>query len=863
MVDYVKLQAGTVLSTNTSWTPTGVPTTADNCTWALASPLTNSSRGGTLTGNFGCNVLTFNGATVSSTATPVNHTGTLTLVGGITCTNTNNVYWGATGTTGAIAVGATTQTWTLYSTSFSPVQIFSTSANALTGTADSKITIVGLDTSVVSRNALYVTNACANFLGTIEVKDYAYLQPAGASAVLTGANFILGTNGNIGPYSGATRTLGAAGKTLTIEGDGRLGETNLILSLAPNVILAGAGTRTLTFTGATLVSGSVSTSTANAGVIVAGPSKYVQLWFQSTTSGMSGPCTVTGGSFVLPSTNRFVPTTLAVSANARFVYTSGSADYSFPVTPTGLGVVQIRGNFAGTGVTFPASGTGSVELFDGALSAMSIAASGLQTAKIVTHHLPGGLELVANASNTTPAISSIITYVGAGQTRATSITIDSEVNTQAAVLTAGTYSLVSSGAGPIVLSGPVQRTNSTAGGSPTASARMNLTLGGSNTGNNTLSGDISEVGTNSAILGLTKVDAGRWVLSGNNTHTGLHTISAGTLSAQSATALGSATSTGGVVISGTGILELAGGITLDKSVTDFTLSSSSPLRSVGGSNTLQTKQISLSVTATIYVDGTDKLTIAPQGAGVISGTGGIAKTGTGELELTAKANTFTGDISILTGTTGKLTVGSVADAGSPAAWGAGTGLIDMQGTLKYVGETGSSNRQVRISSGVRTLDASGTGPLTLSNVTQSTAAKTITLRGTNTDANTISSGIANGSALNATTIAKEDAGKWVLSGALSYTGTTSVNGGTLRVETSNSNTTSGTVTIGASGTVELVTNTLASTGAGNGEVLGNGNVVCNGIIKTQGSTAQKGQARYGGNLTLGAGSSLYIGAVAA
>jgi hypothetical protein len=71
------------------------------------------------------------------------------------------------------------------------------------------------------------------------------------------------------------------------------------------------------------------------------------------------------------------------------------------------------------------------------------------------------------------------------------------------------------------------------------------------------------------------------------------------------------------------------------------------------------------------------------------------------------------------------------------------------------------------------------------------------------------------------------------------------------------------VTIGASGTVELVTNTLASSGAGNGEVLGTGNVTVNGgTIKTRGGTTQKGQVRYGGNLTFGAGSSLYIGAAA-
>jgi len=852
MADYTKLQAGTDLSATASWTPTppATPTTADNLTWLKAS-----SRGGTLTGNVGCNVLTFNGAILVATPTAVNHTGTLTLAGGITCTNTNDVYWGATGSTGSIAVGATTQTWTLYSTSFSPVQIFSTSANALTGTAASKITLVGLDTSVVSRNALYVTTACANFLGTIEVKDYAYLQPAGASAVLTGANFILGTNGNIGAYAGAPRTLGAVGKTLTVEGDGRLGETGLNLSMPVRVVLAGTGTRTLTIAGNTNLSGLIEGTN---GITVTAASRSITLTFtvSSNSTGLTGPCTLNGGTLSIPSTNRYLPSALSVAADTRFIYTSGSADYNFPASPTGLGAVQIRGNFAGNGVTFPASGDGSVELFDGIMSAFGVAAGGFQASKIVTHHLPGTVVLIGNASNATPAILASINYVGAGQTRATNVVVDSDNNAQVGTLTAGTYSVSSSGAGPIVLTGTVQRLNTAA----TASARMNLTLGGTNTGNNTLSGVISEVGTNSAILGITKVDAGRWVLSGTNTHTGLHSISAGTLSAQSATALGSATSTGGVSISGTGVLELGDGVTLDKSVTDFTLGNATNPVQTTGTSTLQSKQVTLSVTPTFTVDTGDKLTLAPQGAGVILGSGtGITKAGDGELELTAKANTFNGAVTVSAGT---LTVGSVANAGAAAAWGTGgvSATVAVSGTLKYNGAAGSSSRAVQMTGSAPTIDASGSGALTLSNVTQDTTAKTMTLRGSSTEANTVSNAIANNTG--AVSLAKEDAGRWVLSGALTYTGTTAVNGGTLRVETSDSNTTSGAVTIGASGTAELVTNTLASTGATSGEVLGTGNVTCNGIIKTRGGNTQKGQVRYGGNLTFGAGSSLYIGAAA-
>ena len=843
MADYTKLQAGTDLSATASWTPTppATPTTADNLTWLKAS-----SRGGTLTGNVGCNVLTFNGAILVATPTAVNHTGTLTLAGGITCTSTNDVYWGATGATGSIAVGATTQTWTLFSTSFSPVQIFSTSANALTGTAASKITLVGLDTSVVSRNALYVTTACANFLGTIEVKDYAYLQPAGATAVLTGANFILGTNGNIGAFSGAPRTLGAVGKTLTVEGDGRLGETGLILTMPVRVVLAGTGTRTLTIAGNTNLSGLIEGTN---GITVTAASRSITLAFASSSNstGLTGPCTLNGGTLSIPSTNRYVPSALSVASNTRFIYTSGSADYNFPVTPTGLGAVQIRGNFAGNGVTFPASGAGSVELFDGIVSAFGVASSGFQASKIVTHHLPGGLELVSNASNASPAILASITYVGAGQTRATNVVVDSDNNTQVGTLTAGTYSVSSSGAGPVVLSGTVQRTNTAA----TASARMSLTLGGSNTGNNTLSGDISEAG-GTATLGITKVDAGRWVLSGaNSSHTGIHTVSGGTLSAQSAKALGNATSAGGVTISGTGVLELAGGITLNKSATAFTVHANNPIVSIGD-NTVQTAGITLGGATTFEVTTGNRLAIVNSGAITDDvETYGLTKTGAGELALSAFANTYQGAVTVTAGT---LAIGSVG------ALGTGVATVQLTGNLKYTGTGETLSRATQLNGSAPSLEASGSGALTVSTLSSSTSAKTLTLKGSNTGANTITSTLADNTG--ALSLAKEDAGKWVVT-ARTYSGTTVVNAGTLRCEATNSATTSGAVTIGASGTVELITDTLASTGATSGEVLGTGNVTCNGgIIKTRGGNTQKGQVRYGGNLTFGAGSSLYIGAAA-
>jgi fibronectin-binding autotransporter adhesin len=654
----------------------------------------------------------------------------------------------------------------------------------------------------------------------------------------------------------------ATGTTVTLNGI-------YARNLTAQQTIAAAGTGALVFAGTLpfLYAGNAFAHSLNitapisgtAGIVAQALNQYAYAQLNSDTSGLSGACDVQSGQlFVSRGFAAYSPSSLAVGANARFAYFAITTDFTFPVVPTGdaSAIVQCNGNMTGTnGVTYPAG----IGAFAGYIGTRVQTEVGFQLSKFRFSELPSGIFIACRASSTNATPQALATYTGAGETKATRIVIESDNNTSVPTLTAGTYALYANGTGPMVLTGTVQRTNDGIGGSPGNSGRMNLTLGGTNVGDNTLSGDISEPAVlQLAILGIAKVDAGRWVLSGTNSHTGVHTISAGTLAANSATALGSATSTGGVSITGTGVLELGDGVTLNKSVTDFSLGNATNPVQTAGTSTLQSKQVTLSVTPTFTVTSGRKLTIAPQGAGIIVGSGtGITKAGDGELELTAKANTFNGAVTVSAGT---LTVGSVANGGSAAAWGQASSAVAVSGTLKYNGAAGSSSRAVQMTGSAPTLDASGSGALTLSNVTQDTTAKTMTLRGTSTDANTISNAIANNTG--AVSLAKEDAGRWVLSGALSYTGTTAVNGGTLRVETTNSNTTSGAVTIGASGTVELVTATLASSGASAGEVLGTGDVTVNGVIKTRGGTTQKGQVRYGGNLTFGAGSSLYIGAAA-
>jgi autotransporter-associated beta strand protein len=772
--------------------------------------------------------------------------GTLTLTQTDAFTNgtSNDRAWINNG--GILALGSANRNFNIARTSGGFVSIVLINAGSLTGSGTLSINNVSGTTNVMRMS---VNGANTGFTGTIVLNNYTGIANwTSTAAILTACNItVSGVGCTFSNTSTPGYTLGAAGKTLTIDSSVTF---DTAMAVASNVAL-GSVTRTLTVNGNTTMSGTV---TGTAGVTVAGGTQYTYLVLSGNSSGLSGPCVVSLGDFQVPSANRFVPSTLEVQGGGRLQYYGGSADYDYPVTPTGTGIIGIVGNFATNGVTFPLTGTGNLASFNGCVQAIAVSSAGSQLCKIRINELPASLGFVGYAVGTT-AMSGIITYLGTGQAKATSIVIDSEDNGDLTRLTGGTYSLLSSGSGAIALSGTVTRTNSAAGSvvaGDLASARMNLTLGGTNTGNNTLSGDISEVGTNSAILGLTKVDAGRWVLSGaNSSHTGIHTVSAGTLSAQSAKALGSATSAGGVTISGTGVLELAGGITLNKSSTAFTIHQTSPITSVGD-NTVQTAGITLGGTTTFEVTTGNRLAISNSGA-ITDGasTFGVTKTGDGELALAAFANTYDGAVTVTAGT---LAIGSVG------ALGTGVATVQLTGNLKYTGTGETLSRATLLNGSAPSFEASGSGALTVSNLSTSVSTKTLTLKGSNTGANTITSSLTDNSGV--LSLAKEDAGTWVVT-TRTYSGTTAVNAGTLRCEATNSATTTGAVTIGASGTVELITNTLASSGAGNGEVLGTGNVTCNGgIIKTRGGTTQKGQVRYGGNLTFGAGSSLYIGAAA-
>jgi autotransporter-associated beta strand protein len=148
-------------------------------------------------------------------------------------------------------------------------------------------------------------------------------------------------------------------------------------------------------------------------------------------------------------------------------------------------------------------------------------------------------------------------------------------------------------------------------------------------------------------------------------------------------------------------------------------------------------------------------------SGVLGGFGGLAKTGTGTLTLTlSNANTYTGTTSIAPGAT--LSISQDSNLGTaPGSATAGSLMIDSTGTLATTATfTLDSNRGIKIgpSSGI------GSGIIDVAVGTILTYGGIITSSGAGTGG-----------------LTKAGAGTLVLSGANTYTGTTSITGGILKL----------------------------------------------------------------------------------
>ncbi len=353
---------------------------------------------------------------------------------------------------------------------------------------------------------------------------------------------------------------------------------------------------------------------------------------------------------------------------------------------------------------------------------------------------------------------------------------------------AGTVNYLLQAIGNVILNAAISATsgqaalNLEAGGNVSGSAGGTIATNGglltvnAGSGSGTLAGVISGTGA------FTKLGAGTTVLSGANTYTGATTVSTSTLRAGSTSAFGSNSA-----------VTVASGATLDL------FGNNNSIGSLAGAGTVTNG----SATAATLTNGNDNTSTTFSGL-IQNGAGTtlLTKTGTGNLTLSG-ANTFTGGVTIQNG--GALTITN------STALGTGTKTVTITNNVanqlrlqnnitlgsninfQTSGPGNTTGGVIANESGNNTIDGtismvtgagstsilSTAGTLTLNgNITASTTGRILYLNGAGDGV--INGIISDGSTVNLP-VRKSGAGTWTLTGANTYTGTTTVNAGTLNI----------------------------------------------------------------------------------
>jgi autotransporter-associated beta strand protein len=360
-----------------------------------------------------------------------------------------------------------------------------------------------------------------------------------------------------------------------------------------------------------------------------------------------------------------------------------------------------------------------------------------------------------------------------------------------------------------------------------------VTIEGS--GPTTISGIVS--GATGRVISMTKQGTGVLTLSGLNSFTGGFTLTSGTVIMGSNQSFGGATSL--LTIAGGAIDTTAGRGTVNyvQSWTgDFefigsgTLSLGAGRVTLGGAGSNRTVTVTSS---TLMIGGT------------IGGAGyGLTKAGAGVLMLTG-TNTFSGGLTL---SQGGLTLGNNLALGTGTFTVAG-GVIDVTAARTTTNNNAQSWTGDFTFAGSSTLNT-GTGAVTLGGAAGS---RQVTVSGS---ALTVGGGIGDGGLGYGLT--KAGPGLMILSGSSSYTGPTTVSGGTLQVGSAAAGGiwSSGTISI-ASGAVVNFSRTDDYGGAYASRITGDG-----AVRLSSGAITLAGDSDYAGGTTLATGTVRYDSATA-
>ena len=740
-------------------------------------------------------------------ASAISGTGNLTQAGsGTLLLSGDNTYAGTTTiSSGTLQVGAGGTTGDISSTASvanNGVLIFNRSDATSFGAG-----ISGSGAIVKSGVGVLTLSGNNTNSGSVEVNG-GILLFSGADALSTNISSLSGASGAvISVADGTTRTTQIAG-TLSLNASSFSFDLN------------GASSDRLDFTGAATLTGTnivnldISSFSAGTWTLLTAASGLDGTW----SLGTSAP---TGFSFSLNSTATAL--TLIASTSTTDYFWTGSA------SSTWAGVnwsssVDGSAPFAGTSlssandVKFAATGAGNLTTTLGAdytVKTLTITTDGVSIngANTLTVNSTGPSAIsIANDAGTTTINAALAG--SAGLTKSSNGTLvlgGSNSYSGGTVISGGTIQIGSDAALGNSSSG---LTFAVGSGNATLQASADLTLGSTRTVaiNSSTAGFDTQGFTltvNSTIGGggaLEKTGSGTLVLNANNTYSGGTRINAGN-----------------ITISGGSALSDSGSVTLANTAgTGFNVNTSETIGSlIGGGTTGGTITIASGQTLTVSEAFTNTF------AGVVMGSGGLTKAGIGTLTLNG-SNTYTGATTInagtlvlsgsLNGSNVSIAAGLLNQSASGLIEGSGTtvsvsgGAATLNGNNTYTGGTTLSSGQLNLNH----TNAIGNGGLTLSGGTlDNTSGAAITLATNNTqnwngnftfagsrDLN-LGTGAVSMNATRTVTVTagnltvggaisgvgfgltKNGTGTLVLAGANTYTGTTTLNAGTLSIYNAN------------------------------------------------------------------------------
>lgn len=347
---------------------------------------------------------------------------------------------------------------------------------------------------------------------------------------------------------------------------------------------------------------------------------------------------------------------------------------------------------------------------------------------------------------------------------------------------------------------------------------------------------------------LTKEGTGTVNYNAQNTNTGLTNINGGVFNYQVSNVVG----TGNLTVS-SGTLNLNG---FNDTVAVFTVNAGT----VNGPGTIYAQGTYVfSGTATIGVN--------------LGGDVGLNKTGGGTTTLTG-SNSFTGQVWIQNGTLVVTSLNSVVGGSPTSSLGAPTNATDgmirfgsggSSGILTYTGAGETSDRMYELvgTTGNGTINSNGSGPLVLTGdvISDATGTSQFILSGTNAGNNIFSGEIQENTGSGVTAFTKSGTGLWILPRENGFLGTSTISGGTLRMQADGALGQGTSLVISGTSTKLLlapsvgnitisqaitISNNSISTGAIESA---NGDNVLAGTITVSGSATTRYQANAGATLT--------------